>query len=56
MKVVGFGKAVLGMLTAVERILGDHITEGVASIPAGALETAEKFYPHYIPRANSKIK
>jgi len=33
--VVAFGKAVLGMAKAVEDILKDHITRGVASIPIG---------------------
>ena len=33
--VVAFGKAVLGMAKAVEDILGDHISQGVASIPLG---------------------
>lgn len=33
--VVAFGKAVLGMAKAVEDILRDHITKGVASIPLG---------------------
>ena len=33
--VVAFGKAVLGMCKAVEDILKDHITRGVASIPVG---------------------
>ena len=33
--VVAFGKAVLGMAKAVEDILGDHINQGVASIPLG---------------------
>ena len=33
MKVVGFGKAVLGMVDALESLLGDHIVTGVASVP-----------------------
>lgn len=36
--VVGFGKAVSGMARAVEDILGDHIVEGVISIPHGSQE------------------
>ena len=36
--VVGFGKAVIGMVKAVEDILGDHIADGVASIPVGIQE------------------
>ena len=30
---VAFGKAVLGMVQAVENILGSHIVQGVASVP-----------------------
>ncbi|CAB3990167.1 Hypothetical predicted protein, partial [Paramuricea clavata] len=33
--VVAFGKAVLGMVQAVEDILGSHIVQGVASVPCG---------------------
>ncbi|XP_038668248.1 glycerate kinase [Scyliorhinus canicula] len=32
---VGFGKAVLGMAAAMEAILGDHLLQGVISIPVG---------------------
>ncbi|GCB62299.1 glycerate kinase [Scyliorhinus torazame] len=32
---VGFGKAVLGMAAAMEEILGDHLLQGVISIPVG---------------------
>lgn len=53
---VAFGKAVLGMVKALEDILGEHIAGGVASIPVGAVETATKFYPHHIPKPGSKIK
>ena len=56
MKVVAFGKAVLGMVTALEQILGEHITKGVASIPVGSLETARKLFPHHIPHEDSKIR
>lgn len=41
--VVGFGKAVLGMARALEDAIGDHVVDGVVSIPVGsrdALETA----------------
>lgn len=55
-KVVAFGKAVLGMVAAVERILGNHITEGVVSVPIGAVKAARRFYPHHIPRVNKMIR
>lgn len=55
-KVVAFGKAVLGMVSAVEGILGEHIVEGVASIPVGAMEMAQKCYPHYLPAPSSKTR
>jgi glycerate 2-kinase len=36
-KVVAFGKAVLGMVGALESILGGHIVSGVASVPVGSV-------------------
>ena len=33
--VVAFGKAVFGMVQAVEKILGSHIVQGVVSVPHG---------------------
>ena len=33
--VAAFGKAVLGMAAAAEEILGDHIVQGIASVPVG---------------------
>ncbi|XP_053324904.1 glycerate kinase [Spea bombifrons] len=36
---VGFGKAVLGMTAAVEQIVGNHILQGVISIPRGMEES-----------------
>ncbi len=41
-KVVAFGKAVLGMLRATEDILGDRLGDGVASVPFGIQETLRK--------------
>ena len=55
-KVVAFGKAVLGMVTALEDLIGDHISEGVASIPAGFLDIARKAFPQYLPKKDSKIR
>ncbi|KAK0135881.1 Glycerate kinase [Merluccius polli] len=36
---VGFGKAVLGMAAEAERIVGDHLVNGVISVPHGIQET-----------------
>ena len=33
--VLAFGKAVLGMSQAVHQILGDHVVDGVVTIPVG---------------------
>ena len=55
-KVVGFGKAVLGMAAAVEKSLGNHITTGLISVPKGILETAKTMFPHYLLQSDSKIR
>ena len=55
-KIIGFGKAVLGMVTALEQLLGNHISEGVVSIPVGSLEAARRIYPDHRPQENSKIR
>lgn len=39
---VGFGKAVLGMAAAVEKIVGKHLLRGVISIPRGMEETLKQ--------------
>ncbi|KAJ8933897.1 hypothetical protein NQ318_008689 [Aromia moschata] len=39
---VGFGKAVLSMATAMERVLGDHLKKGVVTVPVGIFEKYEK--------------
>ena len=52
-----FGKAVLGMIRAVEELLGDHIVRGVASVPHGIRETLIKNdLHHHIPGKDSKIE
>lgn len=55
-KIIGFGKAVLGMVTALEQLLGNHISEGVVSIPVGSLKAARRIYPDHRPQENSKIR
>jgi len=40
--VVGFGKAVSGMAAALDAVLGQHVAEGVISVPAGSQETFRK--------------
>lgn len=55
-KVVAFGKAVLGMVAAVEGLLHNHVVGGVVSVPVGAVETARKFYPHHLPPADSCVR
>ncbi|NWW57234.1 GLCTK kinase, partial [Ifrita kowaldi] len=39
---VGFGKAVLGMATAAEEILGDHLTRGIVNVPLGIQESLQR--------------
>ncbi|XP_074644737.1 glycerate kinase-like [Tubulanus polymorphus] len=55
--VVGYGKAVLGMIRATENVLGDHIAKGVASIPVG-LQDAFKLYgkSEFLLKENTKIQ
>ncbi|XP_062853600.1 glycerate kinase [Trichomycterus rosablanca] len=38
---VGFGKAVLGMAAETERIVGDHLVQGLVSVPHGIQETLQ---------------
>lgn len=58
--VIGFGKAVIGMIRPVEEALRNsdgtnHIQEGVISVPIGIQDTfAEK--PHLLPNENSIIE
>lgn len=39
---VGFGKAVLGMAAEAERIVGDHLVQGLVSVPHGIQETLQQ--------------
>lgn len=36
---IASGKAVLGMIRAVENMLGDHVVGGIASVPVGLADT-----------------
>ena len=57
MYVAAFGKAVLGMIRAVEDIVGDHIVRGVASVPFGIQETLlNNQLEHLIPTQDSKVE
>ncbi|XP_022104039.1 glycerate kinase-like isoform X2 [Acanthaster planci] len=54
--VVGFGKAVIGMVGAVDDILGEHIQLGVASVPFGIQEALKKAGRiDLLPSAASKV-
>jgi len=55
--VAAFGKAVLGMIRAVEEIVGDHLVRGVASVPWGIRETLiANELEHLIPGAESRVE
>ncbi|MFT7804438.1 glycerate kinase [Arapaima gigas] len=54
---VGFGKAVLGMAAEAERIVGDHLVQGVISVPHGIQETLRKHGKgHMLLQQNSRIE
>ncbi|XP_066284880.1 glycerate kinase-like [Branchiostoma lanceolatum] len=54
--VVGFGKAVGGMIRAVEEEVGDHIVGGVASVPLGTQESLRtKGRGDLLPLPDSKV-
>ena len=57
MYVAAFGKAVLGMIRAVEEVVGEHIVRGVASVPHGIRETlSNNDLQHFIPGKDSKVE
>ncbi|XP_053290758.1 glycerate kinase [Pleuronectes platessa] len=54
---VGFGKAVMGMAAEAERIVGDHLVEGVISVPHGIQQTLQQHgKQHLLLKENSRIK
>ncbi|XP_076357489.1 glycerate kinase isoform X2 [Tachypleus tridentatus] len=54
--VVGFGKAVAGMARAVEDIIGNHLVEGVISIPEGTTDImSQNGKRDLLPASDSKI-
>ncbi len=44
------------MVSALEAVVGEHITGGVASVPVGTMETARGNFPQYLPREDSRIR
>jgi glycerate 2-kinase len=55
-KVFGFGKAVTGMVAAVDALLHEHIVGGVASIPVGMVEMLTKNHPRFLPAPACKVR
>ncbi|XP_026777621.2 glycerate kinase [Pangasianodon hypophthalmus] len=54
---VGFGKAVLGMAAEAERIVGDHLVQGIVSVPHGIQETLQRHRKlNMLLDTSSKIK
>lgn len=54
---VGLGKAVLGMASEAERLLGDHLVKGVISVPHGIQQTLQEHGKgHLLLKENSCIK
>ncbi|XP_004068676.1 glycerate kinase [Oryzias latipes] len=54
---VGFGKAVLGMAAEVERMMGDHLVDGVISVPHGIQQTMRQHgKSHLLPKENGQIE
>ncbi|XP_013380001.1 glycerate kinase isoform X2 [Lingula anatina] len=54
---VGFGKAVLGMMQVAEELLGEHLVKGVASVPVGTQDKLQSgVEKSQIPREPSKIE
>ncbi|GAA6104854.1 glycerate kinase [Tachysurus ichikawai] len=54
---VGFGKAVLGMAAEAERIVGDHLVQGIVSVPHGIQETLQHHRKqNMLLDSSSKIK
>ncbi|XP_046405661.1 glycerate kinase [Ischnura elegans] len=52
---VGFGKAVLGMSSELEKILGEHLVKGIISVPAGAQSTFQHI-EDMLPKPGSVLK
>ena len=54
--VIAFGKAVIGMVKAVEDVIGNHLISGVACVPAGTLNALSRVHPEYCPDPQSQIR
>jgi glycerate-2-kinase len=55
-RVVGFGKAVLGILRALQDIVGDHIASASVIVPIGAQEAVGANRPEQLPHANAHTR
>jgi glycerate-2-kinase len=55
-RVLAFGKAVLGMVAALDGLLHDHIRDGHASIPAGLLATYRAAHPDLLPPPSCRVQ
>lgn len=47
--IVAFGKAVIGMVRAAEDMLGDHIVDGIASVPWSIQDTMKRLGKWSVP-------
>ena len=46
--IVAFGKAVAGMVRATEDVIGDHVVDGIASVPTGIVQSLRDSQRKYV--------